>query len=165
MRHHRSRQVAISSLVSIAALAAACSTTGGGGTGGAPNTDAMAATYRHLFANNASALQGRAANYCVGIGAGPALSDPPEAVMTALAGVTPEVQPASSCRAGEQVVNASGQPSLIFALVQVRCDGSTDCLFEGGYHEANLSASRGRYRARLVNGQWQVAPEGPQAVS
>ena len=64
-----------------------------------------------------------------------------------------------------RVVNASGQPSLTFALVQVRCNGLADCLFEGGYHEANLSASRGQYHARRVNGQWQVAAEGPQAVS
>jgi hypothetical protein len=163
MRHHRSG-LAIRSLVSIAALAAGgCGTTGGDGE---PNIQAMAATYRYLFANNVSALQGGAANYCIGVGVRSA-SDPPEALMTALAGVTPEVQPISSCRTAEtsQVVNTSGQPSLIFALAQIRCNGSTDCLFDGGYQEGNLSASRGRYRARLVNGQWQVSPEGPQAVS
>ena len=164
MRNHRTGQ-AIRSLVSIAALAAgACGTAVGDGE---PNIEAMAATYRYLFANNASALQGEAANYCLGVGARSAASEPPEALMTVLAGVTPEVQPVSACRTTEtsQVVNMSGQRSLIFNLAQIRCNGSADCLFEGGYQEGNLSASRGQYRARLVNGQWQVSPEGPQSIS
>jgi len=164
MRHDQPWKRGLWSLVSVAALAAgACTMTDAGGTAG--TFEPMAATYRYMFANNASALKNDAATYCVGIGAGPVLSDPPAALLTALADVTPEVRPASHCRAGTRVVNAAGQPSLMFNLAKVRCESATDCLFQGGYYEANASASSGQYHARLVNGEWQVAPEGPQAIS
>jgi len=125
----------------------------------------MAATYRYMFVNNASALKSEAATYCVGIGTRSDLSEPPATLLKALDDITPDVRPASECRAAERAVNSVGQPSLIFSLVQVRCDSATNCLFQGGYYEGNLSASSGQYRARLVNGEWQVAPEGPQAIS
>ena len=77
----------------------------------------------------------------------------------------PKVEPVSTCRIGDRVVNAASQPSLSFNLTTVRCEGPDNCLFEGGYYEANLSASNGRYRARKAGGEWQVTPEGPQAIS
>lgn len=125
----------------------------------------MAATYRYLFANNASGLGSDAAAYCVGIGTRPGLADPPAALIAALSDVRPEVVPASACRVDARVENAAGEPSLLFNLAPFGCDADAGCLFAGGYYEANLSASAGRYRARRVGGEWQVTPEGPQAVS
>lgn len=152
-------------LLAVGALAiGGCVTTGPGGTGEA-DTAAIAATYRYLFANNASGIKDRAATYCIGVGARPDIADPPPALLTALSDVTPKVHPASVCRVDERVVDAAGRPSLLFTLAPAGCDSPDNCLFEGGYYEANLSASHGRYRAREVDGRWQVTPEGPQAIS
>lgn len=151
-----------------ALLLAGCATTGRtdaadtGFHGG--ETAAMAATFRYLFANNASALQRDAATYCIGTGTPPGLNNPNPELIDALADVRPSVSPASACRRGDRVVDAGGRPALIFNLRSLECDGG-NCLFEGGYYEANLSASSGRYRARWIDGAWQVTPEGPQAVS
>ncbi len=128
-------------------------------------TGAMAATFRYLFANNASALKARASTYCVGTGSGGELANPNPELMKALAGTRPKVVPASSCRRGNRVVDAAGRPALIFNLATVQCDGLDNCVFEGGYYEGNVSASNGRYRARWVNGRWQITPEGAQAIS
>lgn len=126
---------------------------------------AMAATYRYIFANNGSGLQDSAATYCVGVGRQPDLADPSPALRAALSDIKPHVQAASSCRIDGRVLDAAGRPALLFMLAPVNCDSPNNCLFEGGYHEANISASRSRYRARKVDGQWRVAPEGPQAIS
>ena len=128
------------------------------------NVAAMAATYRYLFANNVSGLQQGAATYCVGVGARPGLDDPSPVLLASLADIG-KVEPASTCTVGERVTDAEGRPSLLFNLALLGCDAPDNCLFEGGYYEANLSASNGRYRARKVGGEWQVTPEGPQAVS
>src|SRR5690606_27326195 len=66
------------SLLAIGALALGGCATAGGGTGQA-ETVALAATYRYLFANNASGLKENAATYCLGIGTRAALADPPPA--------------------------------------------------------------------------------------
>ena len=141
------------------------------GLGGCTTTDgepgevaAMAATYRYLFANNASGQQDDAATYCIGVGARPELDDPSPALQAALSDVA-KVEPASTCQVGERVTDTDGRPSLVFNLTPLGCDGPDNCLFEGGYYEANLSASNGRYRARKAGGEWQVTPEGPQAIS
>ena len=125
----------------------------------------MAATYRHLFTHNVSALQDDAAAYCLGVGTPSDLSDPTPALLAALSDVTPEVEPASQCRIGAGVTDPEGRPALLFSLTPAVCGSPDDCLFEGGYYEGNLSASHGTYRARSVNGRWQVTPVGPEAVS
>lgn len=126
---------------------------------------AMAATYRHLFANNASGLKSSASTYCVAVGARSDLADPSPALLAALSELSPKVQQASACRISDRVVNTAGQPSLLFTLRSLGCESADSCLFEGGYYEGNLSASAGQYRARKVDGRWQVTPEGPQGIS
>ena len=125
----------------------------------------MAATYRYLFAHNVSGLQDDAATYCLGVGRRSALSDPPPELLAALSDVRPEVEPASQCRIGAGVVGPDGRPALLFSLTPAVCGSADNCLFEGGYYEGNLSASHSTYRARSVNGRWQVTPVGPGAVS
>lgn len=126
---------------------------------------ALAATFRHLFADNASALKSNAATYCIGTGTSGAVNDPDPELIAALADVRPAVAPASACKADVRVVDAQGRPSLLFTLRTVECDGRNNCVFEGGYYEGNLSASSTRYRARFGGGRWQVTQEGPIAIS
>lgn len=163
----------LSVLPAVAALLIAGCTAGGRGDvagvtnarPGSAETAAMVATYRYLFANNASSLQGRAATYCVGIGSGRDLADPASEVIGALSDVTPRVRPASTCKVQVRAVDAEGSPSVIFNLSPMGCSDAANCLFNGGYYEGNVSGSGGNYHARLVEGAWQVQPEGPQAVS
>lgn len=128
-------------------------------------TAAKAAAFRYLFANNASALKGNAASYCIGSGPAATPKNPSPELLSSLANVRPAVQPISACRLGERVVDSAGRPALIFNLETTECDGVTSCFFRGGYQEGNLSASSAMYRARLVGGRWQVTQEGPIAVS
>lgn len=85
--------------------------------------------------------------------------------MAMLSDVTPKVSPVSSCHRQTRVTDAEGKPALIFTVTAKGCSSADDCLFNGGYYEGNVSASGGDYRARRVNGVWQVVPEGPQAIS
>jgi len=126
---------------------------------------AKAAAFRYLFTNNASALNGNAAAYCIGSGSAATPTNPSPELLSLLSDVRPAVQPISACRAGERVVDSAGRPALIFNLETTECDGVTSCVFRGGYQEGNLSASMSMYRARFVDGRWQVAQEGPMAIS
>lgn len=159
------RCIGIATLATTMALGA-CTTTGGGraAAAGGGETAAQAATFRYLFANNASALKGDSAAYCIGMGGAQGASAPGRDLMAALSDVRPAVRPISACRSDARVVDASGRPALIFNLETVECDG-TSCLFRGGYREGNVSASSATYRARLVDGNWQVTQEGPMAIS
>lgn len=158
----------ITAIAGLAAITlAGCTTTVPGGRPAASGgeTGAMAATFRYMFANNASAARSNVASYCIGTGTAPALTDPDPELLAALSDVRPKVVPASACKAGVRAVDASGQPVLIFNLRTVQCDGLDNCLFQGGYYEGNISASGGNYRARWIDGKWQIVPEGPQAIS
>lgn len=123
---------------------------------------ARAAVYQAMFADNGSAIQGGAAAFCIGIGAGWNLRDPAKSVLEALRDEA-RVKPASACDAGkngERVVDrASGKPALLFGLDLIDCVSESDCRFRGSYYEGNLSAQGNVYRARLVNGAWQAAME------
>lgn len=123
---------------------------------------ARAAVYQAMFADNGSAIQGGAAAFCIGIGAGWNLRDPAKSVLEALRDDA-RVKPASACDAGkngERVTDrASGKPALLFGLDLIDCVSESDCRFRGSYYEGNLSAQGNVYRARLVNGLWRAAME------
>ena len=61
---------------------------------------ARAAVYQAMFADNGSAIQGGAAAFCIGIGAGWNLRDPAKSVLEALRDDA-RVKPASACDAGK----------------------------------------------------------------
>ena len=113
-----------------------------------------------MFADNGSAIQGGAAAFCIGIGAGWNLRDPAKSVLEALRDDA-RVKPASACDAGkngERVVDrASGKPALLFGLDLIDCVSESDCRFRGSYYEGNLSAQGNVYRAR-----WSMACGGPR---
>ena len=160
--------------IGLAVLLAACSMPSakdGGGTtvaiAKAP-VAAQVAVYRSIFASNASALQGRAAAYCIGTGAGTSLVDPDQAVLTALDDNL-KVKSASACDTGpkgERVIDRqSRQPALLFGVETVSCVSVDDCTLYGGYYEGNASSQRNLYRARQANGRWTVIMETRGAIS
>ena len=57
------------------------------------------------------------------------------------------------------VVTATGQPAMQFicANIHKRWDGLVNV--DGGYYEANLSASGNVYRLKKVNGRWLVVAD------
>lgn len=128
-------------------------------------TAAQAAVFRYIFTSNSAALKDRAATYCIDTGSAVSPRDPKPDLLSLLSDVRPAVQPISACRTGERVIDGVGRPALLFHLETTECDGITTCLFRGGYYEGNLSASSAIYRARLIDGHWQVSQEGPIAVS
>ncbi len=122
------------------------------------------AAYRYLFENNASASRQEVSAYCVG-GMDQATDTK---VVNALSDVKPKVLSASSCASGDlAVVKATGHKALIFQVSNVVCESADLCSFQGGYYEANLSASSGYYLAERVNGHWiiRIDPKKPQAIS
>lgn len=122
------------------------------------------AAYRYLFENNSSAFKHKVSAYCVG-GKDQATDTK---VVNALSDVEPEVLAASNCARDDwAVVKATGQKALIFQVNNIVCESADFCSFQGGYYEANLSASSGHYLARRVNGRWVISidPNKPHAIS
>lgn len=161
--------------IGLAALLAACSTLstqqdGRGTTVASAKAPvaAQVAVYQSMFASNASALQNRAAAYCVGMGAGKNLADPDQDILTALHDNL-KVKSASACEAGqsrERVIDRqSRQPALLFGVETVSCASDTDCTLYGGYYEGNASSQRNLYRARQANGRWNVTIETQGPIS
>jgi len=128
----------------------------------------LEASFRHLFTHNASALQQAAPVFCVGLGAGSHLANPPPVVITALQDVEPDVRPASDCGHSDIAYEiSSGKRAVIFHVSDIDCQRGDRCSFMGGYYEANLSASRSGYLAVRQGGEWAVSldPDVPSAIS
>ena len=90
------------------ALLALCACASGevGDADAPPSADvaAQAATIRWLIQNNDSALRSSATAYCVGSGSGLVVTEPPLALIQALRGTLPPVQPISRCAWARDVV-------------------------------------------------------------
>ena len=85
---------------------ASCASAGEGDVGAPPSNvvAAQAATLRWLIQNNDSALRSSANAYCVGTGSGLVVTEPPVALIRALRGTLPPVQPISRCAWARDVV-------------------------------------------------------------
>ena len=84
--------------VAIAALACACASTEAiSPEMRADDVAAQAATVRWVIENNDSALGSSASAYCLGMGTGLAVGEPPNALIEALGRTFPRVQPLSQC--------------------------------------------------------------------
>ncbi len=138
-----------------------------------PVDDASAATpagleqaaYRYLFENNASAFGAQVDAYCLASGRA-ADRDPGAATLAAFVDHRPRVVPVSACmRDARASVTATGDTALIFHIADITCQSATQCTFQGGYYEGNMSASQGGYRAEYSGGRWQIQPSGPHAIS
>ncbi|MEH3099410.1 hypothetical protein [Sphingomonas adhaesiva] len=150
-----------------AAVLSGCATTAGSTAGGAPApVAAQAAVLNALFASNASGLQDGSPTYCVRAGGEEAGGEMTRAVVAALRD-NPKVKPASACEiadGGDGVFDRqTRQRAVMFTVETSNCPSATECLIRGGYYEGNLSAQTNVYRARLVEGRWNVslAETGP----
>lgn len=139
----------------------------------APRTDAVAqdpdddireAVFRHLFRNNASALQGAAQVYCLRLEGD---ADPGEALLRRFANHRPPVVKASACRLDPDTgvtELATGRRGLVFRIDSIRRTGD-EAVVEGGYAEAGLSASGNRYVVRRVAGRWRVVEDAMHSIA
>ena len=93
-------------VLALAAALAACASAGEGESEAPPSDEiaAQAATIRWLIQNNDSALRSSATAYCVGSGSGLVVTEPPLALIRALRGTLPPVQPISRCAWARDVV-------------------------------------------------------------
>ena len=142
----------------------ACASSGGGG--GPPSEEVVvqAAAVRWLVENNDSALRSSANAYCLGIGTGPAVIDPPVSLLRELRGTLPPVQPLSRCAwardvaVGARVVDElSEAPALALFVDSPVIDGQDEAQVWMEYLER--PGLRGGYDCRLTRTAtgWQVA--------
>lgn len=154
---------------------AACSTMGapegrGATAQGGPEAPAaaQAAVLREVFRSNASALKSGAHSYCVSTGSDRESNNTDPAVLAELR-ENPKVKPASGCEIGSGgngvIDRETRRPSLSFNVNTAACASGTDCLIYGGYYEGNMSSQTNRYRARLMNGIWNVTVDELGPVS
>lgn len=155
------RRMALALLVTLAACASA-----GEGENGAPPSDdvaAQAATIRWLIQNNDSALRSSANAYCVGSGSGLVVTEPPLALIRALRGTLPPVQPISRCAwardvvVGRRVVDElSEAPALALFVDLPEWNGDDRARVWAEYLER--PGLRGAYDCQLARGAagWEV---------
>lgn len=134
--------------------------------------DLLEAVYRHQIATNASGQQRNAGVYCLElIEPRGVSSDPPPKLMARFAGATPPIVPVSQCRIGSDMDGnrvthvATGRSGLIVKISSAICPRSAHCVVEGGYYEANLSASGNSYVVERSRGTWQVTRDMLNVIS
>lgn len=118
------------------------------------------AVFRHLFANNASAVQGRASVYCLRVD-GP--SDPSAALLARFATNRPRVVAVSACTEGGDGVFVRGaasgtRPGLVFAVGEIEIDGDHSTAI-ASYFEGGLSAASYGYALRRTAAGWEVVEQ------
>ena len=139
---------------------AACATAGESGAPPSDDVAAQAATIRWLIENNDSALRSSANAYCLGVGSGLVVGEPSVALIQALRGTLPPVQPISRCAwardavVGRRVVDElSEAPALALFVDLPEYDGTDQARVWTEYLER--PGIRGAYECRLTRG-----PEG-----
>ena len=142
---------------------AACATAGESGAPPSDDVAAQAATIRWLIENNDSALRSSANAYCLGVGSGLVVGEPSVALIQALRGTLPPVQPISRCAwardavVGRRVVDElSEAPALALFVDLPEYDGTDQARVWTEYLER--SGIRGAYECRLTRGPegWRV---------
>lgn len=143
----------------------------GGEAGDAAPSDEAAvleAVFRYQFEHNDSGLKAGAAAYCLCVpGEGGKERDPGQALLDRFKEQKPPAAPCSACAfaEGRVVEKKSGQPALTFYVSRVRWLSAGEAEVEGGYREANLSASGNRYRVVRKDEGWVVADARQQWIS
>jgi hypothetical protein len=152
--------------VAIVAVIASCASGGGAGVSAESRSEDVAvqvATIRWLIENNDSPLGSSATAYCVGVGTGLVVGEPSVALLRALGGTLPRVQPVSSCRwardpaVGRRVVDElSEAPALALFVDLPEWDGPDEARVWAEYLE-RPGLGRG-YDCRLTKGPsgWEV---------
>ena len=121
------------------------------------------AVYRYQMQHNASGLQGAAKVFFLATSTPSAISytDPDDAFMRRFANTTPPVKKASASMAQPEtsliVDKQTGDVGLILSITSVKMLDAHTAEVEGGYYEANLSASGNTYRVERKGDQWVVS--------
>lgn len=118
------------------------------------------AVLRHLFANNASAVQGGASVYCLGV---KDRGDPSAALLARFATHRPRVVAISTCiESGDGVflrsAGTGGRPGLTFTVADITVEGDR-ATATAGYFEAGLSAASYGYSLRRTVAGWEVVEQ------
>jgi hypothetical protein len=154
-----------------AAVVGACLLGAACATGALPKSDAssdlglLEAVYRHQMGQNASSKPRFSPLYCLRHIVGGQVADPPPELLERFGGGPSKVLPASACqKAGDAdgaiiVDPVSRLEGLILIIGDIRCDRPVRCTVEGGYYEANQSASGNTYTAERRAGRWIVTDD------
>lgn len=149
----------------ITALIAACSFSEVG-TACDGGDDLADAVFRFQFANNLSAAGERAGAYFLAVEDD---RDPSSALLSRFSDHSPPVRPLSDLtlsESEERVIDpTTGKPGLIFRIYRRSLLSNSEAIVEGGYYEANLSASWITMRAECREGTWRVERIGPQKIA
>ncbi|MGC3992134.1 MAG: hypothetical protein QM796_21060 [Chthoniobacteraceae bacterium] len=114
------------------------------------------AVFRYLFGDNASGQQNTVAAYFISVNGD---KDPDDAFLARFAKHIPPVKKESASSRGEGSVvldKATGQHGLSFYLGGIRWVSDSKVEVDGGYYEANLSASGNVYEVVHTAKRWVV---------
>ena len=128
--------------------------------------DLAEASFRFQFSSNRSSIGDRAAAYFVALEDD---QDPGPGLLARFSDHSPPVRSLSvstTSEKGDRVLDPNtGKPSLIFRIYKRTMLSNSEAIVEGGYYEANLSASWITMRARCQEGTWRVERIGPEKIS
>ncbi len=128
----------------------------------------LESVFRYQFEHNASGRKTTAAAYCLAVVGEDGSEGAPSAELLGRFAVhNPPVHPISSCRTDLSAAHdkASGGYALVFFAGPIRWSSKRRVELEGGYYEANLSASRNRYTLVLEDRQWMVVKDVLEVIS
>lgn len=133
--------------------------------------DIAEATFRYQFTHNESGQQSNTHVYCIGFERKPALGgweDPPPSLVSRFGDLSPPVKAASECSASSEhgvKDRETGESGLIFGISVIQCTSDTQCMVDGGYYEAGLSASGDTYYLEKTGGKWVVVKDEMHWIS
>jgi len=116
------------------------------------------ATFRYMFAKNASGQQQAAKVYCLSVED----QDPADDFMHRFANDTPPVKKASQCTASAREGvrdKETGARGLAFRVDKLTKKEDSRAEVDGGYYEAGLSASGNTYSLEKKEGVWKVVKD------
>jgi hypothetical protein len=121
------------------------------------------AVLEYQFTRNHSGLKDSARVYCVEVTDDKfGTADPAPVVIKQLNARNERVRAGSSCSVNADslvVERSSGKQGIMFRIGQLTWESATEAAIEGGYYEANLSASGNTYHVKKVNGAWVVTAD------
>ena len=128
--------------------------------------DLVEAALRFQFASNRSSIGDRAAVFFIAV---EDEQDPGPGLLARFSDHSPPVRAQSDStmsEKGDRVLDpATGKPSLIFRIYKRTMLSNSEAIVEGGYYEANLSASWITMRAQCQDGTWRIEKIGPEKIS
>ncbi len=121
--------------------------------------------FRHQFDHNASGQQKTAHAYYLALGEKDA--DPSDQFMKRFTHHRPPVRKASARHSTsvEIVDKGTGKPGLLFRISTITWISDSEVRVEGGYDEANVSASQNTYTVKKHEDKWEVTDDRMNAIS